>query len=134
MSKRKDHTFRFTAKQITEAAAGEAKHHDARAAWWNGEFEKAAAEAKTKGVDVRHFQVSGGQRAQIVIDTTLQERINEAERKRSDHQQKAERYKVDAAAYASQPETQDYQLDSDDVMYFRLAGGTRDEDKATAFV
>lgn len=134
MSKRKEHTFRFTAKQIAEAAGTEAKYHDERAAWWNGEYEKAAVLAKEKGVEIRHYPVTGGNRAQVVVDTTLSNRLEEAARKRSDHQQKAERYKVDSAVYASQPAEEPYQLDGDDVMYFRLAGGQREEDQPTPFV
>jgi hypothetical protein len=51
MSKRKEHTFRFTAGKIAEGATAEAKYHDDKATWWNGEYEKAAAEAQKKGVE-----------------------------------------------------------------------------------
>jgi hypothetical protein len=134
MSKRKEHTFQFTAKQIADGAAAEAKYHDARAAWWNGEYEKACVEAEKSGVKITHFEVSGGKRAQMTLDPTLQRRIEESAHKRSDHQQKADRYKIEAASYASQPETLKYDLDNDDVVYFRLAGGLRDDEKPATFV
>jgi len=134
MSKRKEHTFRFTAGKIAEGAASEAKYHDDKAIWWNGEYEKAAAEAQKKGVEIRHYPVTGGNRAQVVIDGTVQNRLEEAARKRSDHQSKADRYKVEAAAYGSQAADIPYDLDGDDVMYFRLAGGKREDEQPTPYV
>ena len=134
MSKRKEHTFQFTAEQIAKAAASEAAYHTKRAVWWDGEYNKAAEEAKAKGVEIRHYAVTGGNRAQVVIDPTLQGRIEESSSKRSKHQQSAERFTVEAAAYGSQPAATAYALDGEDVMYFRLAGGTREDEQPTPFV
>ncbi len=134
MSKRKDHVFRYTAEKIAEAATAEAKYHDERAAWWNGEYEKAAVEAKNKGVEIRHYAVTGGVRPQVTIDPTLSNRLEECARKRTEHQQKAEKYKIEAATYSAQPNTLQYDLDGEDVQYFRLAGGQREEEKPPQFI
>lgn len=134
MSKRKEHTFQFTAGAIAKGAAAEAKYHEERATWWSNEYEQIATEAKEKGVEIRHFEVTGGKRAQLSIDARLSNRLEEAGRKRSEHQAQAERYKVEAAAYGSQPESLSYGLDGDDVMYWRLAGGTREDDKPIPLV
>ena len=37
MSKRKEHTFQFTAEQIAKAATAEAAYHTKRSVWWGGE-------------------------------------------------------------------------------------------------
>jgi hypothetical protein len=134
MSKRKEHVFRFTAKQIAEAATVESKYHSERAAWWNAEYEKAAAEAKAKGVEIRHYQVTGGVRPQVTIDASVSNRLEEAARKRTDHTRQADQFKVEAATYGSQPADLQYDLDGEDVMHFRLAGGEREEEKPLQFV
>jgi hypothetical protein len=134
MAKRKEHLFQFTAEAIAKAAASEAAYHSKRATWWDAEFNKAAEEAKVKGVEIRHYPVTGGNRAQVVIDATLQQRIEEAARKRTEHQQKAERFTIESASYGSQLEKTVYALDGEDVMYFRLAGGQREDEAPTPFV
>jgi len=134
MSKRKEHTFQFTAEQIAKGAATEAEYHTMRARWWDDEYNRAAEEAKAKGVEIRHYAVTGGNRAQVVIDASLQHRIEESASKRSKHQQSADRFRVEAAAYASQPAATAYALDGEDVMYFRLAGGVREDEAPTPFV
>jgi hypothetical protein len=130
MGKRTEHTFQFTAEQIAKAATAEFEYHAKRAVWWASEHETAVTEAKTKGVEVRRYPVTGGDRAAITIDPTLAKRVEESFTKRTDHQRKADRFRIEAAAYGSQSAGCAYALDSDDVVYFRLAGGPREEDAA----
>lgn len=127
MTERKKHLFQFSAKQISEAAKVEAAYHDQRAGWWNSEFEKAVEAAKAAGLRVEKYAVTGGERAQMVIDPTLQNRINECENKRSSHQKLAEQLTIEAASYATQHEGMVYALDHEDVQHFRLAGGPRED-------
>jgi hypothetical protein len=125
MSKRKEHMFQFTGAKIAGAAAEEAIYHAKRATWWNDEYEKAAVEAKAKGVEVKHYAVTGGTRAQVVFDPTLQGRLDETYSKRAQHQRESDQFKIEAAAYGTQADRV-YELDTEDVMHFRLAGGERD--------
>jgi hypothetical protein len=127
MSKRSEHTFQFTAGEIAAAAMREAEFHAKRQAWWNAEYQKAATEAKEKGVEVRAYAVSGGERAEMVIDPALQTRINECYGKRLQHQTAADQFRMEAAAYGSQLTTKVYDVDTDDVQHWRLAGGERQE-------
>lgn len=127
MSLRKTHSFMFPCEQIAEAAKTEATYHDQRAAWWNGEYEKAVADAQKAGLRIEKFKVTGGERAQMVVDPTLQGRISECEQKRAGHQKLAETLTVEAASYATQPKGMPYALDNEDIQHFRLAGGPRED-------
>lgn len=130
--KRNNHTFRFTADQIAKAATAEQEYHEQRVLWWQVEYNTAVKEAQEKGVEVREYEATGGKQAQLVIDPTLQARINQCVSKINAHKALADRFKIEAAAYGSQgPDSSGlppaYDLDPDDVVYFRLAGGSRDE-------
>jgi len=123
---RDKHTFQFTAAKISLAANAEYDYHSKRSMDWRVELDKAIDEAKAKGVDIRQYNVTGGKRAEIIIDPSVQIRINLATEKIESHQRKADRFKIEAAAYKTQGD-QVYDLNPDDIVYFRLAGGERDE-------
>jgi len=123
---RTTHRFQFSGRQISDAATREAEQREERVAWWTTEYERAVVEAKEAGVTVREYDVTGGKRAAIGIDTRLTARVDEAYAKRRAHQEKADQYRIEAASYGTQPD-RTYELDSDDVMHWRLAGGARDD-------
>lgn len=124
--KRQEHTFQFSGKQISEAATAECQYHTQRLDFWNKEYEIAVAKVKEKGVEVREYAVTGGMRTQIVLDPTLQSRMDECRSKIFDHRKAADDFQIQAAAYGTQSERA-YELHPDDVIYFRLAGGARAE-------
>lgn len=124
MTKRNEHIFQFSGKQISAAAEAEGAYHTARVAWWKDEQEKALAKAKTAGVEVREYDVTGGKRAEIVLDPSVSARLSECVNKIQSHQRSADQFQIEAAAYGTQP-ARVYDLHPDDVLYFRLAGGKR---------
>ena len=119
---RDKHTFHFKGSQIASCAAKEADYHEERRTWWDGEYEKAVARAKDAGVQVNEYNVTGGKQAQVVIDPSATARIAESYQKRESHRQSADRFRIEAAAYATQSDRV-YECDPSDVVYFRLAGG-----------
>lgn len=122
--KRNGHEFQFNGKQIADAATVERDYHRERLAWWQAEQEKATALAKEKGVETREYDVTGGKRVDIILDPNVQTRLTECSNKIYAHRMAADRFQIEAAAYGTQTERV-YQLDPDDVIYFRLAGGAR---------
>jgi hypothetical protein len=124
MSNRSSHTFQFSGRAISEAARVESDYRLSRAKWWAGEYEAAVGKAQQAGLRVEKYQITGGTRAQMVIDPTLQARISECESKRSEHQRMGDQLAIEAATYATQPDRM-YELNSEDVMHWRLAGGER---------
>jgi hypothetical protein len=126
MSQRDKHEFQFTGKQIGDAAKAEYEYHGNRVIFWKKEQRDAIDKAKALGLEVSEYQVTGGVHAQMVINPTLQARINECANKIQTHQRAADAFQIEAAAYGTQAERV-YQLHADDVIYFRLAGSHRPE-------
>ncbi len=126
MTKRSEHLFQFTGRQIGEAAEREAKYHADRIVFWTKEQRAAIDRAKIAGLEVSEYPVTGGVRAQMCINPVLQERINECANKLQKHIKTADTLQIEAACYRTQGE-RTYELHPDDVVYFRLAGGPREE-------
>ena len=124
--KRNEHLFQFNGKQIAEAARGEHEYHERRLDFWKGEQQKAIAIAKEAGVEVNEYDVTGGKRVDVVIDPSVGQRLNECANKIQKHNSAADKFQIEAAAYGTQPERA-YELHPDDIVYFRLAGGSRED-------
>lgn len=122
--KRNEHTFQFTGKQIATAAREEFGYHYDRLMFWNKEHEKAIATAKASGVDIREVGITGGKRVEVILDPSVQNRLNECASKIATHRQAADKYQIEAASYATQ-ESRVFELHPDDIVYFRLVGGPR---------
>ena len=126
-----EHLFWFKADAIAAAAYAERDYHRERLLYWRGEQERLVALAKglTAVVKVIEQAVTGGIRVQVVADLSgaqeLNWKLNECGSKIDQHRAKADEYGLKAAAYASQPDRA-YELDPQDVAYFRLAGGPRE--------
>lgn len=125
---RQEHRFQFPATVIAQAADTEAKYHEVRHNWWTEEYRAAVARVKaTASVEIKTFLVTGGERADVVVnygDPAAYKRMGEAFQKIQEHRQAAGRYRSDAHIYNTQGE-RTYELDADDVAYFRLGGEAR---------
>lgn len=122
--KRNEHLFQFDGKQISEAAMAEHDYHTQRFQWWTGEYALAVVKAKAAGVEIREHDVTGGKRAEVVLDPSVSARLSECTNKVASHRAAADRFQIEAAAYGTQP-GRSYELQPDDVIYFRLAGSPR---------
>ena len=126
-----EHLFQFRGLDIAEAAETECEYHRDRLAHWRGQQEDLVGQAKglTAVVKVIEQQVTGGKRVQIVADLSgaqeINWKLNEVGSKIDWHRGKADEYGIKAAAYKTQPDRY-YELDPQDVAYFRLAGGPRE--------
>ena len=119
---RNEWRFQFEAGSVADAARREAAYHRERYAWWLAEQDRVTAEVERSGVQIREFEVTGGRQKQVVIDPTLQGRLSECDRKMQRHTEEAEQYEMWADAMDAMPTEQIYDLDPEDVRYFRLAG------------
>jgi hypothetical protein len=126
MAKRNEHLFQFTGKQIGDAADEEFGYHHDRVIWWKTEQQKAIDKAKAAGVEVREYEMTGGKNVQVVLDPSISSRLTECANKINSHRAAADRFKIEAACYGTQAE-RSYELHPDDVVYFRLAGGQRED-------
>jgi hypothetical protein len=124
--KRNEHLFQFTGAQISAAAHDCLEYHRSRIAHWKSEQESVIAEAKKSGVKVQEVQVTGGKQVRMYVDNTIENRLSLIGGKINQHQASADRFQIEADAYATQ-HTRTYELHPDDIVYFRLAGGPREE-------
>lgn len=119
MSLKSTHKFTFKANEISLAAIKRANYHDERLRFWKEEQQKAIALAKEAGVEIREHEISGGIDVEVIIDRSISNRLTECSNKIQEHQSLASRLKIEAAAYSTQGE-RPYELDPDDIVYFRL--------------
>jgi hypothetical protein len=130
MSERASHKFQFNANIIAEAAEAEAAYHDERVVYWEDRLRVALATVKaTIGAKVVESEVTGGKRADVIVDYGDPEAWREyqlAYGKVRTHKEAADRYLTDARLYGTQS-VQTYELDSDDVHHFRLGGQERED-------
>lgn len=127
---RSDHEFQFAAQDVAKAAKAEAEYHEGRIAYWDAEFEQSFKRVKeTASLEVKEMNVTGGKRFDVAVDygdMTAYRRMNEAANKVQTHRDAAEKYRSDEKVYGSQ-DGRMYELSADDVHYFRLGGGEREE-------
>jgi hypothetical protein len=124
--KRHEHLFQFTGKSISEAATAENEYHAGRVAYWKAEQEKAIVAAKAAGFEVKEYDVTGGKQVNVVVNPEVTNRLSVCASKISEHRKAADTFQIEAATYGTQPE-RSYELQPDDVIYFRLAGGPRSD-------
>lgn len=123
-----EHTFRFHAGEIAKAAGDEAAYHEARADYWQGEYERAVERVEdTIGAKVNRRPVTGGFEVEVVIDYGDQEaygRMQQAFRKMNTHREKARLFRTDETLYGTQD--RDYELSNSDVHALRIGAPERD--------
>lgn len=120
MSRRNDWRFVFTAEQLKAAAHNKKQNHLLRSSFWEDQYQIAINTAKEKGFEVREYDITGGKRADLVVDTTLQSRVTECYNKRNEHRKLAEEYSQWTGVFASQDPTLLLDLDATDILYFGL--------------
>lgn len=127
---RHDHEFYFTADVIARAANDEAEYHDERLVHWLGRREKALQIVKeTVSAKVIEQDITGGKQAAVVVDYGDAEAWKEyqlAYKKVVDHQRALDEFLTESKLYETQGSTT-YELNADDVHYFRLGGQARPE-------
>lgn len=124
------HEFQFPADRIALAAWDEADYHEGRVAYWKAEYETSFARVKeTARIVVKEVNITGGKRADVTVDygdAAAFRRLNESITKIESHRKAADRFRTEATVYGTQGERA-YELSTEDVHYFRLGGGEREE-------
>ena len=85
-------TFHYQAEEVRAGAEAKVEHHESRYDFWTGERAAILGQIKETGLDVRNYEVTGGSRADVVIDPTLQKRLTECESKVREHSNAIEDY------------------------------------------
>lgn len=89
---RNDWTFNYPASEVATGAREKYAHHRERIAWWLDQQEAAERELRSKGVEFRDRDVTGGKRVEAVIDPELSRRLEECRQKVAHHERLADEY------------------------------------------
>jgi hypothetical protein len=119
MSKRHELKFSFQGERLAEAAKGRREHHESRLEFWQAAMEQAKAAFREGAVEFREQQITGGSRLTAVFDPERQARLDECQRKLTDHKNAAEEYARWERAFTVNGAA-DFELDSEDVAFFGL--------------
>jgi len=124
MTERSKHLFRFKASEIAAAATREAEYHEERAEYWRSELDDATDRVmETASIKLEKQAITGGYHPTVVVDygdPAAYQRMQEAFRKEHSHKEEAEEFRSDSIVYGTQGD-REYELDIDDVHYYRLS-------------
>ena len=115
----KRNTWYFTAQSdsLRDMCEQRVSHHMERLAWWREERRMADFSLRERGIDIREYAVSGGDRVEVVIDPTLTKRISECEAKIRQHLARCEEYAMWRDIIEGNG-TRSYEFDHDDWTFF----------------
>ncbi len=105
MSKRESWEFSFSYGDLAKAAEEQYTEHIERADHWDGQLAELDKQLRASGVQYRDVPMTGGTRTDVVIDVNLKERLDEARRKRAEHERRAEEYAGYVRAFQLQLES-----------------------------
>src|ERR1700688_3484084 len=95
---RNEWEFEYGASELAAAAAAKANHHASRAKWWELKKEEVMRTVRESGIDVTESVAAGnsarstGFGPQIIIDATLQRKLQECHAKINEHTAKVRDY------------------------------------------
>lgn len=118
MSLRDEWRFQFKVGDVHEAAKAERDYHNGRADWWKGERTEAERNLREHGIDVKHFEITGGTQAQAQLDPSLAQRLTQSEGKMRGHQKSAQEFDRWAIALSKRQADDTIDLDKADFDYF----------------
>ncbi len=129
--KKNEWTFRYTAKQLAEAATEKISYHDERLEFWNSKREQTIAEIRADGIEVNEKTVIQSQRVSpqnlkgrdwssggdVMIRNDLRKSLTETYEKLSYHTARRDQYQGWLKALSDNPENS-HDLDMDDWQFF----------------
>lgn len=123
MTQRNDWTFEYGIEEVKDAAERKVQHHSGRIEFWEKEKQDVLTAIRESGIDIREHEITGGQRAEVVIDPTHQKRLNECQSKITSHKGTLEDFEGWAQVLHSrvmQSDARVLNLDHQDILYFGL--------------
>lgn len=132
MSLLKEHKFQFTGKAIADACDTAQEYHEGRLAHWQKVVEQQIERGKglKSIVKKREQNYTGGKHVEFYADIVdlqdINERLRFAAHKIDAHRASAQRYKLMGSAYRTN-EWREYELDPEDVAFFKLDGSERED-------
>lgn len=133
MSQRSDWVFSFSAAELVAAIKVEVEYRERRIAFWEAEKEKADQAIRESPVKIKELEVTGGVRVErtIELDTRLEDRASECHLKIKAHKDGLEYYRRWLRLFEKESPDRIFNLNIDDVDYFRLVYSRHEEQEFT---
>ncbi len=120
MSLRNDWSFDYSSEDLMKAVREKIEHHQTRLEWWEKDREGVKQAIRELGIDLREFPVTGGNRAELVVDPVQLNRLQEILSKIRGHERSLKEYRRYERALAQKQSQVSFALDIEDVQFFGL--------------
>lgn len=121
MTLRKEWKFEYSADVLLQKTLQRITYHEQRLSFWKAEEAVADKNAKASAT-FKEYAITGGTRTELVIDPTLQSRLDECRRRLNHHRDYLKGYMAWRDVF-EQNGTSKLILDVDDITYFTRGEG-----------
>lgn len=122
---RNDWPFRMSRQGLVDACEAKISYHAARLEEWSGELNKATADLRERGVELREHPITGGSRIGAVLDPERAQRVEECRDKVAAHKRELDGYEAFMLGLSSASATSEYDCTVEDIRYFFFGPGTK---------
>ena len=119
LGRRHKWTVKVTADKMVSCCIERMTHHRERLAFWGKERASSELELKEKGISLKHFAVTGGQRTSAQLDETMAQRVSECQSRQKEHIESFNRFGAFKAMFKLLGMAE-IDLNADDVLYFNI--------------
>lgn len=118
--KRNRWTVKVKATTLINRCKERIEHHESRANFWEEEHTAAEKELRESGITLKHVPISGGERVEAALDSSLARRVAECENKVKRHRDAILHFKAFRSFFSLAQHEESFELNADDVLYFNL--------------
>lgn len=124
--KRERWTVKVNAETLKQCCKERRRYHEDRCNFWGEQHKIAEEKLRSCGIKLESLPITGGQRMEAKLDSSLANRLGECENKIKHHKDCVARF-VAYQAFLSQLGPQaEVDLNVDDVLYFNLGGADKE--------
>jgi hypothetical protein len=120
--KRERWTVKISGAKLSECCTERMGYHRERVAFWEKALATAEQSLRSDGIQLKHFEVTGGRRTEAQLDPSLAKRVAECEQRLKSNRDAVNRFAAYRALLAAGGPNAEYELNADDVLYFNLEG------------
>jgi hypothetical protein len=126
--KRERWTVKVGARMLLNCCDERMRYHLERVAFWEAEHAKAEERLRSEGIQLKHFDVTGGRRTEAQLDASLAKRVSECEQRLKSNRDSYNRFAAFKALFKVAGPDELLDLNADDILYFNLEGADRGGD------
>jgi hypothetical protein len=114
-------TVKVAAKQLTSCCSERMVYHEGRINFWKTELDASETKLRTEGIQLKHYEVTGGRRTEAQLDSSLSGRVGECQQRLKSNRDAYDHFAAYYAMFKLAGDSE-FELNCDDVLYFNLEG------------